>query len=240
MREIFLDTETSGMSVENGCVVIEIGCVEYINQQKTGNVFHVLLNPAGATWEEEAQNVHGHTLSSLVNQPLFKHIVDDFIQFVKGAKIIIHNAPFDLKFLNAELTKIGKKTLDHYASEIEDSLIRAKSLFPKKRVNLNTLCDTLSVSREQRVYHGALIDAELLGEVYYRMNMNAPAFINDYSVGLQSRPPVVPIQRSTQTLLTISPQEQHQHQLLLEDLAKNTKKELIWTQTNKTPKKLTT
>jgi DNA polymerase-3 subunit epsilon len=178
MRQIFLDTETTGLDAHNGDRVIEIGCVELVNRKLTGNNLHLYLNP-GRDSHEEALKVHGITTAFLADKPKFEAVVDDFLAYVQGAEIIIHNAPFDVSFLNAELTLAGRKPFKAHVTSVVDTLVMAKELFPGKRNSLDALCSRLEVDNSGRALHGALLDAELLADVYINMTRGQDALLMD-------------------------------------------------------------
>ncbi len=166
MREIVLDTETTGFDPAEGHRLVEIGCVELENHVPTGKVFHTYLNPLRDV-PAEATRVHGLTTEFLKNQPLFTEKVGDFIAFIAGATLIIHNAEFDMKFLNAELKSCGFKPLS--MAQVIDTLLMARQKFPGQPANLDALCRRFKVDNTARKFHGALLDAELLAEVYLEM-----------------------------------------------------------------------
>jgi DNA polymerase III subunit epsilon len=169
-RTVFLDTETTGLSPVQGDRVIELGCVEMINRATTGRTFHFYLNPQGKAIDAGAQAVHGISAAFLADKPVFKDIAQDFIDFIQGAEVVIHNAPFDLGFLNAELERVGMKPMKVASNcTIVDTLVLAKNQYPGKRNSLDGLCDRFSVNRSNRNLHGALLDARLLGEVYLNL-----------------------------------------------------------------------
>jgi DNA polymerase-3 subunit epsilon len=169
-RLIFLDTETTGLSPTQGDRVIEIACVEMINRVTTGNTFHHYLNPQGKLIDAGAQAVHGISADFLVDKPTFSEIANDFINFIQGAELVIHNAPFDIGFLNAELSNIGWQPLKTVANcTVTDTLMLAKNQYPGKRNSLDGLCDRFAVNRTNRSLHGALLDARLLAEVYLHL-----------------------------------------------------------------------
>ena len=178
MRQIFLDTETTGLYAEQGDRVIEIGCVELLNRKLTGNNLHYYLNP-GRDSHEEALRIHGLTTAFLRDKPPFEAIVDDFLAYVQDAEIIIHNAAFDLGFLNMELKRVGKLPLRDYVAKVVDTLVMAKEMFPGKRNSLDALCDRLEVDNSGRTLHGALLDAELLADVYINMTRGQDALLMD-------------------------------------------------------------
>jgi DNA polymerase-3 subunit epsilon len=180
VRQIFLDTETTGLDPNQGHRIIEIAAVEMINRQITKNQFHVYINPEREI-DEAAQEVHGLTLDFLADKPLFENIVEDFINFVTDSELIIHNAPFDIGFLNMELGRIKKNTVDTFVAEITDSLKMARDLRPGQRNNLDALCRVYDVDNSKRNLHGALLDSLLLSEVYIGMTRGQEAFEIDFS-----------------------------------------------------------
>jgi DNA polymerase III subunit epsilon len=178
MRQIFLDTETTGLSPANGDRILELACVELVNRKLTKNNKHFYINPERDS-HEEALRVHGITSEFLADKPKFSAIADEFLAFVEGAEIIIHNAPFDLGFLNMELAQLGKGDFKTYCTKITDSLAMAKELYPGKRNGLDALCDRLGVDNSSRTLHGALLDAELLADVYISLTRGQDALLMD-------------------------------------------------------------
>jgi DNA polymerase-3 subunit epsilon len=178
MRQIFLDTETTGLYPDQGDRLIEIGCVELVNRKLTGNNLHFYLNP-GRDSHEEALKVHGLTTEFLSDKPAFAAIAQEFLDYVKGAEIIIHNAPFDVGFLNKELELLGHAPFPTWVAKVVDSLAMAKDLYPGKRNGLDALCDRLGVDRSGRTLHGGLLDAELLAEVYINLTRGQDALLID-------------------------------------------------------------
>ena len=169
MRQIVLDTETTGLEPSDGHRVIEIGCLELIDRQISGHTFHHYVNPERDI-DQGALEVHGLTLESLAQKPVFAHIAADFVEYIQGAELVIHNAPFDIAFLDAELGRLGDgwgTTLDYCA--VLDTLQLARDLHPGQRNNLDALCRRYDIGNEHRELHGALLDAELLAEVYLAM-----------------------------------------------------------------------
>lgn len=169
MRQVVLDTETTGLEVSQGHKIIEIGCVEIVDRRLTGRHYHQYINP-GREIDQGAIEVHGITNDSLKDKPAFGQVADEFLEFIKGAQLIIHNAPFDVGFLDSELAdykpSLGK-VLD-YASVI-DSLVMARQKHPGQRNSLDALCQRYFVDNSQRDLHGALLDAEILADVYLLM-----------------------------------------------------------------------
>ena len=169
MRQIVLDTETTGLSVNEGHRIIEVGCLELFNRRLTGKSFHYYVNPQREI-EEEAIAVHGITNEFLQDKPLFADIADLFVDFVKGAELIIHNAPFDVGFLDAELARIDGALgtiVDH--CKVTDTLAMARNMYPGQRNTLDALCKRFEIDNSGRDLHGALIDADLLAQVYLHM-----------------------------------------------------------------------
>ncbi|MFJ1267809.1 DNA polymerase III subunit epsilon [Legionella lytica] len=165
MRQVVLDTETTGIGHEQGHRVIEIGCVELFDRKLTGKHFHVYLNPERLV-DEGAFRVHGISDDFLKDKPLFSDVVSDFLQFVGGSELIIHNAAFDMGFLNSELRHVQwKKTLDEYC-DVFDTLTYARDKFPGQRNSLDALCKRFGIDHFNREFHGALLDAEILAFVY--------------------------------------------------------------------------
>jgi DNA polymerase-3 subunit epsilon len=178
MRQIFLDTETTGLSPETGDRMVEIGCIEMDNRRLTGRHLHFYLNPERRNGEG-AVAVHGLTDEFLADKPLFAHVVDEMLEFVGGAEIIIHNASFDVGFLNEELRRCGRPKFSTHVSAITDTLAMARDQFPGKSNSLDALCKRLEVDNSNRTLHGALIDANLLAEVYIRLTRGQDSLVMD-------------------------------------------------------------
>jgi DNA polymerase-3 subunit epsilon len=168
MRQIILDTETTGLNPATGDRIIEIGCIELINRRQTGKTLHHYINP-DRDIDEGAFAVHGLSREFLMDKPLFMQIIDELTDFIKDAEVIIHNAPFDLSFLNNEYTLLKRPHFSEFALKITDTLVDARRMFPGKRNSLDALCERFAVSNEHRTLHGALLDAQLLAEVYLAM-----------------------------------------------------------------------
>lgn len=170
MRQIFLDTETTGLEVDQGHRIIEIACIEMINRKLTGRHFHAYINP-GREVEEGAFEIHGISNEFLADKPSFGEILDEFLEFVSGADLIIHNAPFDVGFINNEFVLSGKPGLKPLADycHIIDTLVMAREKHPGQKNNLDALCRRYDVDNSHRELHGALLDAEILADVYLRM-----------------------------------------------------------------------
>ena len=178
MRQIVLDTETTGLSAESGDRIIEIGCVELIGRKLTGNNRHFYLNPERDS-HEDALKVHGISNEFLRDKPKFVAVADELLDYLQGAEIIIHNAPFDVSFLNRELELIGREPIARCVAGVIDSLMMAKEMFPGKRNSLNALCDRLEVDNSGRTLHGALLDAELLADVYINLTRGQNSLMMD-------------------------------------------------------------
>ncbi len=184
MRQIFLDTETTGLSATGGDRILELACVELINRKLTKNNKHFYVNPERES-HEEALRVHGITSEFLADKPKFAEIADEFLEFIQGAEVIIHNAPFDVGFLNAELSLAGKPLFKAHVAKVTDSLAMAKELYPGKRNGLDALCDRLGVDNSSRTLHGALLDAELLADVYINLTRGQDALLIDAGASTQ-------------------------------------------------------
>ncbi len=167
-RQVVLDTETTGLSTADDHRIIEIGCVELINRRLTGETFHQYINP-GRESDAGALEVHGITSEFLADKPKFADIAEDFMQFIDGAELIIHNAPFDLGFLNHELAKLKTKQQVQDVSTILDTLKFARDKHPGQKNNLDALCRRYDVNNSNRELHGALLDSEILADVYLAM-----------------------------------------------------------------------
>jgi len=178
MRQIFFDTETTGLYAEGGDRVIEVGCVEMINRQLTGNNLHLYINPERAS-HEEALRVHGLTEEFLADKPKFAEIAEQLLSFLAGAELVIHNAPFDIGFINAELKRLRKPPITDVVGGVRDTLLMARDLFPGKANSLDALCRRLEVDNSKRALHGALLDAELLADVYIRLTRGQDALLMD-------------------------------------------------------------
>jgi len=166
MREIVLDTETTGLSPKSGHRILEIGCVELIDHMPTGEVYHQYINPERDI-PEEVIKVHGITEDRVANEPVFASIAEKFLDFIKDSTLVIHNAEFDMGFINAELERLGKAAIP--MSQSLDTVRIARSKFPGAKVNLDALCSKFNIDNTNRTYHGALLDADLLAKVYLEL-----------------------------------------------------------------------
>ncbi|PQA84276.1 DNA polymerase III subunit epsilon [Limnohabitans sp. TS-CS-82] len=229
MRQIFLDTETTGLSAENGDRIIEIGCVEMFNRKLTGHNLHIYLNPERDS-HEDALRVHGITNEFLKDKPKFAEVVDQFLAYIAGAEIIIHNAPFDIGFLNKELELQGRPRFTTFIDGVTDTLVMAKEMFPGKRNSLDSLCDRLEVDNSGRTLHGALLDAELLADVYINMTRGQDALLMEVeSEDSQTRTlEVVDLSLFKLPVIAASEQELVQHADLLTQLDKSSGGKTVW------------
>jgi DNA polymerase-3 subunit epsilon len=233
MRQIFLDTETTGLSADQGDRVVEIGCVELVNRKLTGNNLHIYLNP-GRESHEEALRVHGLTTEFLRDKPKFESIAEEFLAYVQDAEIIIHNAAFDVGFLNVELKRAGKLPLREHVASVVDTLAMAKEMFPGKRNSLDALCSRLEVDNSGRILHGALLDAELLADVYINMTRGQDALLMDS--GEQQEEGGLPMERvdiSGFDLLVLSANQQEltAHAEAMQQINKASGGKAIWQET---------
>jgi len=230
MRQIVLDTETTGLNARSGDRVIEIGCVEMVNRRLTGNNFHYYINPERDS-EEGALAVHGLTTEFLSDKPKFAEIADELCAYLKDAEVIIHNAPFDTGFLDAEFARLN---LPPYAKQVAntiDSLAEAKKLHPGKRNSLDALCDRYEISNAHRTLHGALLDAELLAEVYLAMTRGQNMLTMDHAGAAQEgegggSEELIPIPEII--VLAATEEELAEHEASLDKLDKEAKGKCVW------------
>lgn len=178
MRQIFFDTETTGLSPESGDRIIEIGCVEMLNRRLTGNNKHFYLNPERSS-HEDAVKIHGLTDEFLADKPLFAAVADELMEYLGGAEVIAHNANFDVGFFNEELRRLGRPKFVSFVEKVTDTLVMAREMFPGKSNSLDALCKRLEVDNSNRTLHGALLDAGLLAEVYIRMTRGQDSLVID-------------------------------------------------------------
>ena len=229
MRQIVLDTETTGISDEAGDRIIEIGCVELVSRKLTGNNRHFYLNPERDS-HEDALKVHGISNEFLRDKPKFAAVAEDLMAFVAGAEIIIHNAAFDVAFLNKELELAGHPPFTTCVSRVTDTLLMAKEMYPGKRNSLDALCDRLEVDNSSRTLHGALLDAELLADVYINLTRGQDALLIDIADhgaagGIVTR---VDLTAFTLPVLLASDQETAAHEEVLKQLDKASGGKTLW------------
>jgi DNA polymerase-3 subunit epsilon len=229
MRQIFLDTETTGLSPEAGDRVIEIGCVEMVNRRLTDNNLHFYLNPQRSS-HEDALRVHGLTDEFLADKPLFAQVADDLLQYLQGAEIIIHNASFDVGFLNEELKRLGRPKFPTFVTTVTDSLTLAREMFPGKSNSLDALCRRLEVDNTNRTLHGALLDAGLLAEVYIRMTRGQDSLVQaDAEEGsAEYAVEAVDFSQLNLPVLAANDEEATAHAALLTELDKASGGKTVW------------
>ena len=229
-RQIVLDTETTGLSAEGGDRIIELGCVELLNRKLTGNNLHLYFNP-GRDSHEDALKVHGISNEFLKDKPKFAEVVDDILQYLQGAEIIIHNAAFDVGFLNKELELVGRPAFRTDVESVTDTLAMAKEMYPGKRNSLDALSDRLGVDNSGRTLHGALLDAELLADVYINLTRGQDALLisddaQDSGDGLKIA--AIDLRGLSLPVLRASEQEQVAHAELLVQIDKASGGKTIW------------
>lgn len=228
VRQVVLDTETTGLEWRNGERVIEIGCVELISRKLTGRHFHHYLNPEKPI-AAGAQAVHGLTDEFLADKPKFADIVGEFLAFIDGAELIIHNAPFDVGFLDNELGLLGREPLKSVCGNVVDTLRMARDMRPGKRNGLDALCLEFGVDNSGRQLHGALLDAELLADVYLAMTRGQDSLMMDLDMASFDpgwangiRPPII-VQIATA-------EELAEHERVLGEIDKESKGKTLWRQ----------
>ena len=229
MRQIFLDTETTGLSPENGDRIVEIGCVELLNRKLTGNNLHFYLNPERDS-HEDALKVHGISNEFLKDKPKFGEIADELLEYLQGANVLIHNAPFDVGFINKELELQKRPPLKTYVNSVADTLAMAKDMFPGKRNSLDALCDRLGVDNSGRTLHGALLDAELLADVYIYMTRGQDALLIEVedSSDSKKRADAIDMQSLKLTVISASEQELAAHEEVLLQIDKASNNQTVW------------
>jgi DNA polymerase-3 subunit epsilon len=230
MRQIVLDTETTGLNPRSGDRIIEIGCVELVNRQLTGNNFHSYINPERDS-EEGALAVHGLTTEFLSDKPKFAEIAAELRDYIADAEIIIHNAPFDVGFLDAEFKRLDIPRFQEHVAKITDTLVQAKEMHPGKRNSLDALCDRYGISNAHRTLHGALLDAELLAEVYLAMTRGQNSFSIDLAVEIETtagEASIEPAQIADIIVLQATEEELAEHDATLTKLDKEAKGTCVW------------
>ena len=228
MRQIVLDTETTGLNPRTGDRVIEIGCVELHNRILTGNNYHCYINPERDS-EEGALAVHGLTTEFLSDKPRFADIAESLRAYIAGAEVIIHNAPFDLGFLNAEFKRLKLPAFSEHVGSVIDTLVQAKEMHPGKRNSLDALCDRYGVSNSHRKLHGALLDAELLADVYLSMTRGQNSLSMEVEVELaQPGEGLEQVPLADVIFLPAASDELAEHEATLAGLDKAVRGECIW------------
>jgi len=231
MRQLILDTETTGLNARTGDRILELGCVELVNRRLTGNNLHFYINPERDS-DPGALAVHGLTTEFLSDKPKFGEIADQFRDFIQGADLIIHNAPFDIGFLDAEFALLGLPPVSTHCGEIIDTLARAKQMFPGKRNSLDALCDRFGVSNAHRTLHGALLDSELLAEVYLAMTRGQESLVIDMlgesHAGGDAHAPRVALASLDLIVIAACADELAAHEAVLDGLDKAIKGSSVW------------
>jgi DNA polymerase-3 subunit epsilon len=229
MRQIFLDTETTGLDPRQGHRIIEVACIEMHNRRPTGRHLHKYVNPQREI-DAGAAAVHGITLDFLADKPKFADIAEEFLEFISGAELIIHNAPFDLGFLNAELRRLDRVPVETLCNGVTDTLKMAKELHPGKRNSLDALCDRYEIDNSQRTLHGALLDTELLAEVFLAMTRGQNALMIEPEFQPRSQNVDGKPRQARKPLLVAraSDDELAQHQQVLAGINKETKGGCVW------------
>jgi DNA polymerase-3 subunit epsilon len=229
VRQVVLDTETTGLAADQGHRIIEIGCVELVSRRLSGRTLHLYLNPERPV-DEAATEVHGMTWDDLRDKPRFADVAAQVVAFVEGAEVLIHNAQFDLSFLDAELGRLGAPRFATGCARVVDTLAMARELHPGKRNSLDALCDRYAVSNAHRALHGALLDAELLAEVYLAMTRGQDSFEIALDVdgprasgaGAGAWPP------AGLRVLVAGPSEAAAHDALLDGIEKERRGAALW------------
>jgi len=229
MRQIFLDTETTGLSPESGDRIIEIGCIEMVNRRLTGTHRHFYLNPERRN-SEDAVRIHGLTDEFLADKPRFAQVCEELLAFLAGAEIVIHNAGFDVGFLNEELRRLGKPPITDCVGRITDSLTMAREMYPGKANSLDALCKRLEVDNASRTVHGALLDAGLLAEVYIRMTRGQNSLVIDAADAAAGELQIAPIDFAAFDLVVLraSGEEAQAHEALLAEIDKASGGKTLW------------
>lgn len=230
MRQIFLDTETTGLNPDQGDRLLEIGCVELLDRRPSGANLHHYVNPQRSS-HPDALRVHGITDEFLADKPLFADIVDELLAYLAGAEVVIHNAAFDIGFIDAELARLGRGRLADHVASITDSLVLARETYPGKSNSLDALCKRLEVDNSRRDLHGALLDAGLLAEVYLRMTRGQESLViegeapSQGPLGDEQAPDLSSI---ALPVLQASDEEQQAHQALLAEIDKASGGKTVW------------
>ena len=230
MRQIFLDTETTGLDAIAGDRIVEIGCIEMVGRRLTGRHLHLYFNPE-RTVHPEAVRVHGLTDEFLADKPRFADEAPKVLEFLSGAEVIIHNAPFDTGFLNEELKRLGQASVQSLVARVIDSLAMAREMFPGKSNSLDALCRRLEVDNSNRAFHGALLDAGLLAEVYVRMTRGQDSLVIDAGnsqQGQRSDVPRLDLSRIALPVVAAAEAELRAHEEWLKDLDKASGGKTVW------------
>ena len=228
-REIVLDTETTGLDPAQGHRVVELGAVELVNHLPTGRTFHAYLNPE-RDMPEEAFRIHGLSAEFLADHPVFAEVVDAFLEFLGDGKLVIHNAAFDIGFLDAELRRIGRAPFLDHGVRVTDSLSMARDSFPGKSNSLDALCKRFEVNSAMRELHGALLDAGLLAEVYIRMTRGQDSLVIDAGDAFAADLALRPVDFGALALIVIAADDDDLagHAALLAEIDKASGGQAVW------------
>ena len=234
-RQIILDTETTGLNARLGDRIIEIGCIELLSRSVTQKNFHQYVNPERDI-EEGAAKVHGLTAEFLSDKPKFADIAKEFLDYVRGGELIIHNAAFDVEFLDLELERAGLGKLSGHVAGVVDTLAMARELHPGKRNGLDALCERYTVDNSHRTLHGALLDARLLAEVYLCMTRGQDSLVMDLDQPSEAALAAARIDAKKLTVLRASEEELKAHEKILDAIDKAAKEKggSLWRQLEKT------
>ena len=237
LRQVVLDTETTGLSADDGHRIIEIGCVELVDRRPSGRTLHLYLNPERDI-DEGALAVHGLSRERLRDEPVFAQVAERLVDFVAGAEVLIHNAPFDIGFLDAELNRLGMRAFREWSQAVVDTLAMARQMHPGRRNSLDALCERYGIANSHRTFHGALLDAQLLADVYLAMTrgqdsleiaLAAPASeAGSAEASGDDWPP------AGLRVLEASPDELAAHDALLAAIAKESGKPALWRESAQT------
>jgi len=227
MRQVVLDTETTGLDPRLGHRIIEIGCVELVGRKPTGQRFHRYVNPRREI-EAGAAAVHGITDEMLVDKPEFREIAGELLSFIRDAELVIHNAAFDVGFLNAELGLLGAESVEEFCSGIVDTLKLARELHPGRKNSLDALCERYAIDNSSRQLHGALLDAELLSEVYLAMTRGQDSLVMELEVPMPTNDALAAAGRPCLRVLRATGAELAAHERVLGEIAKESKGKCLW------------
>jgi DNA polymerase III subunit epsilon len=229
MRQIVLDTETTGLDPRQGHRIIEVAAIELNGRKVSDRHFHRYINPEREV-DAGAAEVHGLTLERLQDEPKFAEIAQGLLEFIKGAELIIHNAPFDVGFLNKELELVGLPLLKEHCPSVIDTLKLAKELHPGKKNNLNALCDRYQIDNSQRTLHGALLDTELLAEVYLAMTRGQDSLLGEEDADTEGQSTLFAqdMPRPALRVVQAGPEELAAHQSQLDEIDKASKGACLW------------
>ena len=229
MKQIVLDTETTGLDPRSGHRIIEVACIEMENRRFTGRHLHKYVNPEREI-DAGAQAVHGITLEFLADKPKFADIADEFLEFINGAELVIHNAPFDLGFLNAELRRLDRVPVETVCNGVIDTLRMAKDLHPGKRNSLDALCERYEIDNSGRTLHGALLDTELLADVFMAMTRGQNSLMIEPDTDPRPNLDADGLVRERKPLIVrrASPEELAEHQRVLAGIDKDSKGACLW------------